>query len=113
MLQLRNNQVSGLSSFSLCLEKIGLLPDSRLLGSWSETSLEEAPKSISKMPRRVNSLGPNPWLLIALHSPYALLETGLRMCRPEKSQDKGPLLVRQSVLCSPVCLGIIAKYGHV
>src|ERR1017187_4228410 len=25
--------------------------------------------------------------MIALHSPYALLETGLRMCPPEKSQD--------------------------
>jgi hypothetical protein len=33
----------------------------------------------------VNSLWPNPWLLIALHSPNALVEIGLRMCCPEKS----------------------------
>jgi hypothetical protein len=36
---------------------------------------------------KVNSLWPNPQLLIALHSPNAPLETGLRRCLPEKSQD--------------------------
>jgi hypothetical protein len=36
---------------------------------------------------KVNSLWPNPQLLIALHSSNALLETGLRMSLPEKSQD--------------------------
>jgi hypothetical protein len=36
---------------------------------------------------KVNSLWPNPQLSIALHSPNAPLETGLRMCVPEKSQD--------------------------
>ena len=34
------------------------------------------------------------------------------MCLPEKSQDNGHFAVGQSVLCSPVCLRIIAKYGH-
>jgi len=44
-----------------------------------------------RMPRRVNSPRPNPWFLIALHSPYALLETGLRMCPAEKSRDSDPV----------------------
>jgi hypothetical protein len=61
---------------------------------------------------KVNSLWPNPQLLIALHSPNALLETGLRMCLPEKSQDRSPFAVEQSVLCGPVCPPTIAKYGH-
>jgi len=37
------------------------------------------------------SLWLNPRVVIALHSPSALLETGLHMCPPEKSQDKGRL----------------------
>ena len=28
--------------------------------------------------------------MIALHSPYALFETGLRVCPPEKSRDSDP-----------------------
>jgi hypothetical protein len=56
---------------------------------------------------------PNPQLLIALYSPSALLETGLRMCLPEKSQDSTAFDAEQSVLRSPVRLGKIAKYGHV
>jgi hypothetical protein len=62
---------------------------------------------------KVNSLWPNPQLLIALHSPNALLETGLRMCPPEKSQESTAIDAEQSVLCSPFCRGRIAKYGHV
>jgi hypothetical protein len=46
------------------------------------------------MPTEVNSLCTNPRLLIALHSPYALLETGLRMCPPEKSRDSDALHCR-------------------
>jgi hypothetical protein len=34
---------------------------------------------------RVNSRCPKLAILIALHSPHAILETGLRMCHPEKS----------------------------
>jgi hypothetical protein len=34
----------------------------------------------------------NPRLLIALHSPNALLETGLRGCPPERSRDSDPVL---------------------
>ena len=52
----------------------------------SETALWEAPKSTPKMPTQVKFPRPNPLLLIALYSPGALLETGLRMCLPEKSQ---------------------------
>jgi hypothetical protein len=65
-----------------------------------------------RMPTQVNSLWPNPQLLIALHSPNAPLETGLCMCLPEISQDNTAFDAEQSVLRSPVCLRIIAKYGH-
>jgi hypothetical protein len=41
-----------------------------------------------------------------------LIETGLRMGLLEKSQDNTAFDAEQSVLRSPVCLGIIAKYGH-
>jgi hypothetical protein len=37
---------------------------------------------------KVNSLWSNSRLVIALHSPKALPETGLLMCLPEKSQDR-------------------------
>jgi hypothetical protein len=33
----------------------------------------------------------------------SLLETGLRMCRAEKSRDNIPFSAEQSVLCAPVC----------
>jgi hypothetical protein len=65
-----------------------------------------------RMPTQVNSLWPNPQLLIALHSPNAPLETGLCMCLPEISQDNTAFDAEQSVLRSPVCLRIIAKYRH-
>jgi hypothetical protein len=52
---------------------------------------------------KVNSLWPTFRLVIALYSPNALLETGLRMCLPEKSRDSDPLRRRQCVLCSPFC----------
>jgi hypothetical protein len=65
----------------------------------------------SRLPE-VNSLGPHPQLLIALHSPDALLETGLRMYIPEKSRHRTASDAVQCVLRSPICLGIIAKYGH-
>jgi hypothetical protein len=87
-------------------------PSSLRHGSGPETGLREAPKSVSKMPTQVNSPWPNPQLLIALHSPNALQETGLRMCLPEKSQDSTAFDAEQSVLRSPVWLGIIAKYGQ-
>ena len=48
-------------------------------------------------------------VLIALHSTNALLKTGLRMCLLEKSQDSTAFDAEQSVLCGPVCLGIIVK----
>jgi hypothetical protein len=88
------------------------LPVLRQTGGYPETGFWEVPKSVSKMPTRVNSLRPNPRLLIALHSPNALPQTGLRMCLPEKSRTLTAFGAEQSVLCSPVCLGIIAKYGH-
>ena len=48
----------------------------------------------AKMPTEVNSLCPNPLLLIASHSPHALLKTGLRLCHPEKSRDSNALHCR-------------------
>jgi hypothetical protein len=42
--------------------------------------------------------------MIAFHSPDGLIETGLRMCRPEKSQDSTAFDAEQSVLCGQVCL---------
>jgi hypothetical protein len=44
----------------------------------------------SQVLTKVNPLWPNPGVVIALPSPNALLETGLRMCPPEKSQGKCP-----------------------
>jgi hypothetical protein len=41
-------------------------------------------------------------ILIALHSPYAILETGLRMCLPEKARTVTAFDAEESVLCSPV-----------
>jgi hypothetical protein len=43
---------------------------------------------------KVNSRCPKPGILIALHSPYAILETGLRICHPEKSQHVGAIRSR-------------------
>jgi hypothetical protein len=44
------------------------------------------------MPTKVNSPWTNSRLPIALHSPSALCETGLRVCPPEKSRDGDPVL---------------------
>jgi len=46
------------------------------------------------VPAKVNPLWPNPRLVIALHSPIALLETGLHMYSPEKSRDSDALHCR-------------------
>jgi hypothetical protein len=62
--------------------------------NYPETGLWEAPNSVSKALTKVNSLGPNPRLVNALHSPNALLETGLRMCPPEKSRNSDRLRCR-------------------
>jgi hypothetical protein len=56
--------------------------------------LWEAQESLSKMLTKVNSQWPNPRRVIALHSPDALLETGLRMCPAEKSWRSDPVLNR-------------------
>src|ERR1022692_2624293 len=84
----------------------------RQTGNYPETGLWEAPNSDPQMPTKSTRYGRIPQLLIALHSPNGLLETGLRVCPPEKSQDRSPFAAEQSVLCSPVCLPTIAKYGH-
>jgi hypothetical protein len=63
--------------------------------------------------QKVNSLWPNPLLLIALLSPCALHETGLRICPSEKSRGVAPFAVGQSILPSPVSLRRIAKNGRV
>jgi hypothetical protein len=58
------------------------LPNRRLL-----------PTLVSKVLAKVNSWGPNRRLVIALHLPNALLETGLRVCPSEKSQENTALAV--------------------
>ena len=68
--------------------------DRRLTGSCPETGLWEAPNAVSKVATKVNPLWRNLRLVIALHSPNALLETGLSMCPPEKSRDSHPLRCR-------------------
>ena len=61
------------------------------------------PTLVSKVLAKVNSSWPNRRLVIALHSPNPLLETGLRVCPPEKSQENTALAVERSFLRSPVC----------
>ena len=51
----------------------------------------EAPNEASKVLPKVNSRRTNLRLVIALHSSYARLETGLRECPPEKRQDSDGL----------------------
>ena len=80
--------------------------------SCRETGFWEVLNSGSKALTRVNSLGPNPRIVIALRSPSVLAETGLTMCLAEKCQTVTAFDAEHSVLCSPVCLGLIAKYGH-
>jgi hypothetical protein len=50
--------------------------------------------------------------LVALHSPSALGETGLRMCLPEKSQDSDRIRHRGVRSLQSGFGEIIAKYGH-
>jgi hypothetical protein len=65
-------------------------------------SIVGAPKcamnSVSKALAKVNSARSNPRLVIALHSPNALPETGLRMRLPEKSRGSTASDAEQSVL---------------
>ena len=64
--------------------------DCRQTGNYPETGLWDAPNSVSKALTKVNSLRSNLRIVVALHSPCALRETGLRMCRPEKSGTATP-----------------------
>src|SRR5882672_3907689 len=64
-----------------------------------------------RMLTRVNPLSPRHRFMIALHWPCGVVETGLRICLPEKSPDVSALDAEQSVLSSPICLGIIANTG--
>jgi hypothetical protein len=52
------------------------------------------PTLVSKVLAKVNSSWPNRRLVIALHSPNPLLETGLRVCPPEKRRDSDALQCR-------------------
>jgi hypothetical protein len=61
------------------------------------------PTLVSRVLAKVNSSWPNRRLVIALHSPNARLETGLRVCPPEKSQENTAVAVERSFLRSPVC----------
>jgi hypothetical protein len=67
------------------------------MGFWETTN------SVSKHAAKVNRFAQIPGLEIALHSPAALVETGLRMCLLEKNQDSTAFDAEQCVLCGPVC----------
>ena len=67
----------------------------------------------SSFPELTDSLGPNPRLLIALHSPNAHQKPDCTCCPSEKSQGSGTFAVKQCVLSSPCCQAKIAKNGHV
>jgi hypothetical protein len=83
----RVRKLHGIRSFKNSLCDCLLAAESSLTGGVSEGVRRriQVPKPVPMMPTEVNSLCTNPRLLIALHSPYALLETGLRMCPPEKA----------------------------
>lgn len=57
------------------------------IGKLSRNGLMGSARRGSNVLSKVNSLPPNPQLLIALHWPYVLLETGLPICSAEKRGD--------------------------
>jgi hypothetical protein len=61
----------------------------------SAVQTEEKSKSLQRGSQRTS---PHHRFLIALHSPYALLETGLPICLPEKTQDSTVFDAKQSIL---------------
>ena len=67
---------------------------------------------VSKMPAKVNSRWPHPRSLIALHSPKAYWKPDCECAFRRRARTEIAFGADQSVLCSPVCLGIIAEYGH-
>jgi hypothetical protein len=68
--------------------------DCRQTGNYPQTGLDlwEAPKLLSRMFVKVYSPCPNSELLIALHSPSAILEIGLCRYPAERSGDSDPVL---------------------
>ena len=66
----------------------------RQYGNFQKRTCGKRRKAVFTFRTKVNSRSPNPQLLIALHSPNGLRETGLRMCPPEKSRDSDPDLTR-------------------
>jgi hypothetical protein len=50
--------------------------------------------------------------MIALYSPDWTREVGIPIDTPEKRRDVSTWSVQQSVLSSPLCLGLIAQYAH-
>jgi hypothetical protein len=62
---------------------------------------------------KVNSRCPKPGILIALHSPYAILETGLRICHPEISQHVGAIRSRAVRSLQSMLSNEYAKNWHV
>ena|ERR1700693_1754207 len=61
---------------------------------------------------KVNLLSRNPQLVIALLSPNASSKPDCAYAVQRKAGTVTPFASEQSVLCSPVCQGIIAKNGH-
>jgi hypothetical protein len=62
---------------------------------------------------QVNSPSPHHRFVIALPSPDKVIETGLRICPPEKGPQINPFDPEQSVLSGALCGRNIPKYGHV
>jgi len=81
----------GSSSFNFYVNAVGKLPDR----AWLEFLILSA-RSKRHGPTKVNLLWVNPDL--RSYSPNALVETGLRMCPPEKRRDGDPFADEQSVL---------------
>ena|SRR5208283_1317889 len=74
---------------SISYEQTLLFQHKRGLGRQSRktATIASSLKSGPNVPAKVNSRWPNPRLLIALHSPSPLGETGLRICPAEKRRD--------------------------
>jgi hypothetical protein len=89
------------------------------MGGWSairklpETGLWEVPKSFAGGGQKSNRYGSDARLLIASHSPNALLKPDCTYALRRKAKVVTACAAERAILCGPVCQGIIAKYGHV
>jgi hypothetical protein len=80
--------------------------------SYPETGVWEARRPLFKQANKSLSAVAESRLEIALHSPKALVETGLPCVLQRKARTVTAFVAKRSVLSSPVCLEIITKYGY-